>query len=579
MKTIGFNDTTIQTIPNHKTSPWKQNYLRQATIFGKHTFLPIDFGHAKNDNTLVVGSSGTGKTYSFVEPNVLQGNANYVIADSKGTILSDIGASLRAMGYDIQVLNLLDLKHSNTYNPFNYFKDELEVTRFAEQIVTNDTAGETNRQDQNGPFWNKAATTLIQALIFFVQEFLPEKERNMATVVKIFDLLDQSTKEINNVLLSLGIRDSDYCVNGKATDETIGYLLFEYARLKNPNSLAVKNWDAVHNAQKADSTWGGITGIVGASLSQYGLSEVQNLMATNQINFKRMLQPKAAIFILYDDANVTKNFISNSFYTQLFSYLYDEAYKCEDQKLPEKIRFYLDDFKNITIPHFADYLSTARSRNISICMMLQDESQLKSKYGDDAPSIIGNCSAYLLTGTIDLAMAKDASERFDLAPREIRKMSEDNFLVDISGYITKTIRYDYHTHPNYIDEKTNINSLTLTKSVSEIINWKSLAYILTQAPGVKMIKEPYWKKAERMVETARQISDKKKDRKVRLAAVKRLRHDLEECTKDAKLDNLTKIYRNTVPDSTPNVGYDNRKVSEFIIAFCKAYPIPKNYQN
>lgn len=418
----------------------------------------------------------------------------------------------------------------------------------------------------------------IEAIIFFVQEFLPEEEHNIVTVVKIFDLLDQKVTNINNILSSLGLSGANYIVNGINIGDSIGHLLFEYARKQNPYSLAVRSWDKIYSTHQAENTWGGIMSIVGAALSQYSLNDVQELMATNQIDFQKLLQPKNAFFILYDDANVTKNFISNSFYTQLFSYLYEEAYKCEDQKLPVKIRFYLDDFKNITIPHFADYLSTARSRNMSICMMLQDESQLRAKYGNDAPSIIGNCSAYLLTGTIDLVMAKDASERFDLTPRQIRMMAEDNFLVDISGYVTKTERYDYHSHPNYIEKKTNINSLNLTKSVNEIMDWKSLVYLLTDALGVRSGREPYWKKAQRLSAIRQEISDVTKNRKVRLAALDRLRHDLDECIKDKKLNNLTKIYRDTIPDSSPNVGYDTKKVDEFISVFCKTYPKPSREQ-
>lgn len=114
MQMIGFNNSTKQPT----ATPWKDRYQQDATIFGKQTYLPIDFHHARNDNTLVVGSSGTGKTYSFVEPNVLQANANYVIADAKGDILADTGRSLQAQGYQLQVLNLVDLQHSMTYNPF-----------------------------------------------------------------------------------------------------------------------------------------------------------------------------------------------------------------------------------------------------------------------------------------------------------------------------------------------------------------------------------------------------------------------------------------------------------------------------
>ena len=575
MNKIGFNEISTKVEETQK-NPWLTHYLKEATIFGKNTFLPIDFGHAKNDNTLVVGSSGTGKTYSFVEPNVLQGNANYIIADSKGTILSDLGASLKAMGYDIQVLNLLDLKHSNTYNPFNYFKSEFDVTRFAEQLVTTDTAGETNRQNDNGPCWDKAATTLISAIIFFVQEFLPTKEQNLAAVVKIFDLIDQDSENLDQILLSLGLKNTNYIVNGLEVDKSIGTLLFENARTQKPHCLAVKYWDKVKGASKADSTWGGITAEVGAALAQFSLGEVQDLMATNQIEFQKLLQPKTAFFIIYDDGNVTKNFISNSFYTQLFSYLYDEAYQCEDQKLPVKIRFFLDDFKNITIPHFADYLATTRSRNISVCMMLQDESQLRAKYGNEAPSIIGNCSVYLLTGTIDLGMARDASCRFELTPQEIRRLGEDNFLVDISGYVTKTSRYDYQTHPNYVSQKIKLNNLPTTPSVESIMKWDKLGELLIPPTEAKteLEPEPYWQKAQRLVDLASQISDTSSKNEKRLAAVKKMKRELYQCTKDKELDDLTKIYRDSRPNTTVNVGYDNKKVSEFLQKFHQKYPRP-----
>lgn len=570
MGTIGFN-TDISSTQNKK-QPWKTDYLQESTIFGEHTFLPIDFGHAKNDNTIVVGSSGTGKTYSFVEPNILQGNANYVITDSKGTILSDIGASLKAMGYDIQVLNLLNLKHSITYNPFSYFKDNLDVVKFADQVISTDLTGQINRQRSNGPFWTKAAATLIQAIIFFVREFLPKENYNMASVIKVFDIMDQKGENINNVFSSLGIKDPNYNVSGPDLNKSIGEMLFDYARKKNSLSLAVQNWDKVHGIKAADETWAGVVGEAGASLTQYGLSEVQNLMATNQLDFSRMLEPKSAIFILYDDSNSTKNFISNNLYAQLFSYLYNESLKYDEQKLPVKIRFFLDDFKNITIPDFSDYLATARSRNLSICMMLQDESQLRAKYGVESPSIIGNCGSYLLTGTIDLQMAKDASERFNMSPLAIRTLPEDNFLVDISGYVTTTKRFDYHNHPNYINKKTDINSLYNTEPVERNMNWYGLAKILSSVPEVKIEKEEYWETALHLRDLAITISSTKASQKEKINAVNVLKSELIKCTLDPNLNDLTKMYKDTKPTTKINVGFDQQAVSDFIIAFMHKYP-------
>lgn len=196
-------------------------------------------------------------------------------------------------------------------------------------------------------------------------------------------------------------------------------------------------------------TWSSVVGILGSDMAAYNLHDVENLLSGNQIQFAKLLEPKNALFVLYDDADSSKNFLSNILYAQLIKFLYHESRKYKHQALPEKVRFFLDDFKNVNIPGFEGILATARSRNISICMLLQDESQLQAKFGPATPSVIGNCSAYLLTGTTDLTMAQIASQRFDLSTTNIRRMARENFLLDVSGYTTMTKRYDYHDHPNY----------------------------------------------------------------------------------------------------------------------------------
>lgn len=575
MKNIGF--TAAQSFENSKNAekhPWKEKYMKDATIFGKHTFLPIDFGHTKNDNTIVIGSSGTGKTYSFVEPNVLQCNANYVIADSKGTILSDIGASLKANGYDIQVLNLIDLNHSMTYNPLTYMKDELDVTQFAKQLVTSNADGIATSSNANGPFWDNSAIAMIQAIIFFVKEFLPKSEQNMNSVTKIFELLDKNAAEINKVLFTLGIKNTNYNIKNNVKKQDISDLLFEYARSKNPESPAVRSWDKISDIRKADTTWGGVWGEAGAALAKYSMANVQKLTASCQIDFKKLLEPKTAIFILYDDSNSSKNFISNSFYSQLMSFLYSEAFKLEDQKLPVKVRFFLDDFKNIVIPKFTDYLATARSRNLSICMMLQDEAQLNGKFGDnEAFSVIGNCNAYLLTGTIDLKMAQDASARFNLPPEKIRRLDEDAFLVDISGYTTKTKRYDYHNHPNYVDEKLSIYEMFKTPKAPK--NYAGLAACLELSPFVTTKAIPYWKQAQDLQHELNVVADKSNDLKKRREAVNWIRATLPRLAKDPKLDELTKIYRYSPDNGGVSIGYDPRQVGHFAVSFLRKYPKPR----
>lgn len=439
----------IRIMAKEKELPTFSNeYLPNSTILGQHTFLPIDFEHALNDNVVVMGSSGTGKTYSFVKPNILQMNTNYVVADAKGEILADTGKTLKENGYDIRVLNLVDLKHSMSYNPLKYMKDDQDVLSFADSVITSvDDNG--NKLQSKEPFWDNAPRELLVALISFVREFLPKDEWNINTVIDLFNSLDQPV------------------VDGEMTDEFsehIGYHLFEWARKQNPNSYAVRKWDSVVGVAGSHVTWSSIVGILGSALAPYEMRDVVNLLYDDSLDFPRLLKPKTALFVMYDDADNSKNFISNVFYKQLFAFLFHKSREYANQSLPVKIRFFLDDFKNVTIPHFDDYLATARSRNISVCIMLQDESQLRAKYRDNAPSIIGNCATYLLTGTTDLAMAQEASNRFNMTPQEIRKLGRSKFLIDASGDIRQDDRYDFMQHSNFVSGKYKLSKEIVIKN-------------------------------------------------------------------------------------------------------------------
>lgn len=492
MHTIGFNNqSTLERVVNH---PWQENYTPKTTIFGQHTYLPINFQSSQNDNVLVLGSSGTGKTYSFVEPNILQAHANYVVADAKGDILAHTGASLKRQGYRIQVLNLVDPQHSMTYNPLAYMHNDLDIMAFADQAMITDVTGHENNSTQD-PFWNKGAETILRALILFTKEFLPPEAQTMATVTRLFEYLDRPLFSLKDFLRSLGASAAlevnyDYDLDdfdGEAP--TIGDGIFALVAKKKPQSAALRVWNSIKGTQGSEKTWSSLIGILGSTLSQYMATEVENLLGSNQLDFAALLKPKTALFILYDDADPAKNFISNTLYSQLFSYLYHVAFHQPNNQLPVKVRFFLDDFKNIQIPHFDDYLATSRSRNISICMMLQDESQLRAKFGTNSASVIGNCSAYLLTGTTDLAMARDASERFNRSAQAIRLMSNDEFLLDVGGHVTKTKRYDYHQHPNYYDQNFAVNTLYSTPQVNDQV-WKSLRQFLSELPGIQVIDGP-----------------------------------------------------------------------------------------
>ena len=415
---------------------FSSEYMSNSTILGKHTYLPIDFQHALNDNVIVMGSSGTGKTHSFVKPNLLQMNMNFVVADAKGEILADTGESLKQHGYDIRVLNLVNLKHSMSYNPLKYMSDDIDVASFADAVIKSTPDGE-QQANSDDPFWDNAPKELLVALISYVREFLPVAEQNMDSVIELFNLLGQ--------LVSPDADDNIF-------ENHLGYHLFEHARALNAQSYAVRKWDSIRGIAGSPRTWSSVVGILGAALAPYEMRDVVNLTFDDTIDFPALLKPKTALFVMYDDADNSKNFISNVFYKQLFAFLFHKSRDYENQSLPVKVRFFLDDFKNVTIPGFDDYLATARSRNISVCIMLQDESQLFAKYHDNAPSIIGNCATYLLTGTTDLTMASQASVRFDKAPNEIRRLDRQKFLIDSGGSVTEDFRYDFRQHPNYVDK-------------------------------------------------------------------------------------------------------------------------------
>ncbi|WP_076460770.1 VirD4-like conjugal transfer protein, CD1115 family [Limosilactobacillus caccae] len=466
----------------------KTSYTQNSTIFGKNTFLPLKHNEAQNDNVLVLGGSGTGKTHSFVEPNVLQANANFIIADAKGDILNNVGSSLQAEGYKIKVLNLIDPTKSMTYNPLAYLSNQMAVLSFARQLVGKDRANTTD------PFWINGPATIIAALIMFVKEFLPEEEQTMGAVTRLFEMLNRIDSDVTSILKGLGEKDERvaYIFSGGLYDDgtdgevTIGERLFQYAEEKNPLSNALKLWNSIKDTKGSDKTWGSLLSIAGTALAPYSIKEIDELLSNNQIAFTELTNPKTALFVLYDDADSSKNFLFSVFVKQLFDYLYKYAFKQTEKKLPVKVRFFLDDFKNIDVPNFEDYLATARSRNISICMMLQDESQLRAKFKDAAPSIIGNCSAYLLTGTMDLTMAEDAAKRFNMTPKAIRSLDSDNFLLDVGGEVSVAKRYDYRLHPNYRDKKYDFAQLEINP-IPENERWASLIELLKNLPDEEQV--------------------------------------------------------------------------------------------
>lgn len=314
MQKIGFSNHSRSNKTESKAS-WQNKYSRQATIFGKNTFLPLDLERALNDNTLVIGTSGTGKTYSFLEPNLLQTNSNYVIADAKGSILSEIGPSLKQMGYNLQVLNLVNLDHSMTFNPLANLHSDQDVVKFAEQVMTTDVTGRTNTGKKIDVFWKNAAEALFEAIIFFIRDELPEEEQTMATVNRLFKIVTLKPDRIDTAFSIFNSKESDYYLDNYTPDSDdnrlIGDYLFDWVRENDPDSTSIRMWDQVRGMAGSPRTWSSVVGILGSDMAAYNLHDVENLLSGNQIQFAKLLEPKNALFVLYDDADSSKNFLSN----------------------------------------------------------------------------------------------------------------------------------------------------------------------------------------------------------------------------------------------------------------------------
>lgn len=577
--------------PTKKNKKLKKDDL----IFGQNTYLKINKKQMLNNNTVVIGSSGTGKTESYVIPNLLQGNANYVVADAKGQILKDTYYSLKKMGYDIQVLNLIDLDHSMTYNPLAMLNSDSDIRRFSHDVEGVNIA--KNSSGNVSPYWDNAASNLLTALILYVKAVLPKQQQTMHNVTTLFNWITES--DINKIMSDLdpdnmiGTSFKVTDINSK-TDAYLANLLFNGLPQKDINIKQI--WNSFYRVIDANVTTGGILSTLSAALIPWQTTEMQNLTAENPqtaIDFHKLLNAKSAIFVMYDDSDKTKNFLFNTFYSQLIDFLYKQSYKQDNGQLENKVRFFLDDFKNIEIDGFDDYLATARSHNIEYSLMLQDESQLKAKFGINWSSVLGNCHNYLFTGTIDLNMAKTAAVRFNKSITEIRQLDPDQFLIDVAGRLQETKRYNYHRHPNYVKKTYNLTNVVTKADNIDYSVWFDL---ISKAPNVKMInlqqelekqqqekkqadqkqrdkEQQYAKLGSDLQQLIRNVSNVDSPQSERIKAIDKMKQILDECLTISDLNELTAVYRYTTPNTAINVGYDEQAVTKFVTDLIDKYPL------
>ena len=347
---------------------------------------PINPKFARNKNVLVIGGSGSGKTRFFVKPNLMQMTTSYCVTDPKGTILVECGKMLQKGGYKIRSLNTINFKKSMHYNPFAYIRSEKDILKLVNVIIAN-TKGDGEKSGED--FWVKAERILYCALIGYIYYEAPEEEKNFITLL---DLINASEA-----------REDDE--NYKSPVD----MLFDRLAEREPEHFAVKQY--VKFKQAAGKTLKSILISCGARLAPFDIKELRDLMEYDELELDTLGDEKTALFVIISDTDDTFNFVVAIMYSQLFNLLCDKADNEYGGGLPVHVRCLLDEFSNIgQIPKFEKLIATIRSREISACIILQAQSQLKAIYKDNADTIIGNCDTTLFLGGKEKSTLKELSE-------------------------------------------------------------------------------------------------------------------------------------------------------------------------
>jgi len=357
--------------------------------------------YARNKNVLVIGGSGSGKTRFFVKPNLMQMHSSYCVTDPKGTIVLECGKLLEKGGYRIKILNTINFKKSMHYNPFAYLHSEKDILKLVNTIMVN-TKGEGEKPSED--FWTKAEKLYYTALIGYIYYEAPEEEKNFTTLL---DMINASEARED---------DEDF---KNPVD-----LMFDRLEEKDPEHFAVKQYRKYKLA--AGKTAKSILISCGARLSPFDIKELRELMETDDLELDTLGDRKTALFVIISDTDDTFNFIVAMMYTQLFNLLCDKADDFYGGRLPVHVRCLLDEVANIgQIPKLEKLIATIRSREISACLILQAQSQLKAIYKDNADTITGNCDTTLFLGGKEKTTLKEMSELLGKETIDLYNTSEN----------------------------------------------------------------------------------------------------------------------------------------------------------
>lgn len=335
---------------------------------------PKNFEFDRNKNVCYVGGSGSGKTYSAMEPNMLQLHSSYIITDPKGTLLPETGFLFTENGYKLRSFNVVDFSKSMHYNPLAYISSAKDILKVVNVLITN-----TNSQEDHGgdPFWEKSERLLYAAIIGYLYEEAPMTDRNIPTMIDLLDVAD--------------VREEDEEYQSPLD------IIFGDLEAKKPDCFAVRQYRKFRKA--AGKTMKSILISCAARLSPFDIPELREIMRYDELNLDKIGEHKTALFVIMSDTDSTFSFVVAMLMYQAFNLLCETADTRHGGKLPVHVRFLLDEFANIgKIPDFQHLIAVIRSRNVSATIALQSLSQLKPVYKDDAETIIDNCDSLVFLG-------------------------------------------------------------------------------------------------------------------------------------------------------------------------------------
>lgn len=376
---------TAEDIRPYVDPVFKNNILLTQTERLTMNSRPKDPKTARNKNVLIVGGSGSGKTRYFIKPSLMQCHSSYVVTDPKGQLVLETGRLLERAGYEIRVLNTINFKKSMRYNPFAYIHSEKDILKLVTCLITN-TTGQGKSGDE---FWTNAEKLLYTALIGYIHHEAPPAEQNFASMLEMLN--------------SMEVHEDDENFKNR-----VDYLMEDLERRK-PGHFATRQYAKFKLA--AGKTAKSILVSCGARLSPFDIAELREVTAYDELSLDTIGDRKTALFLIMSDTDSTFNFLISMVYSQLFNLLCEKADDVYGGRLPVHVRCLIDECANIgQIPNLEKLMATIRSREISACLVLQAQSQLKALYKDNADTIIGNCDSYLFLGGKEPSTLKELSQ-------------------------------------------------------------------------------------------------------------------------------------------------------------------------